>query len=81
MLRAVASLPFLRELQRFGTPGHPDAPVACYLAACSLPGLDFHQQANDDFSGHTSQVLGSWQTGNKFTKEPGIAEFLTVSKA
>jgi len=33
MLRAVASLSLLRRLQRFGTPGHPGAPVACYLAA------------------------------------------------
>ena len=55
MLRAVASLSLLRRLQRFSTPGHPDALVACYLAACSLPGLDFHQRADDDFSGHTSR--------------------------
>ncbi len=33
MLRAVASLSLLRRLQRFSTPGHPDALVACYLAA------------------------------------------------
>ena len=33
MLRAVASLSLLRRLQRFGTPSHPGAPVACYLAA------------------------------------------------
>jgi len=32
MLRAVASLSFLRRLQSFGTLGHPSAPVACYLA-------------------------------------------------
>jgi len=54
MLRAVVLLSLLRRLQRFGTLGHPGAPVACYLAACSLPGLDFHQQADDDFTGHTS---------------------------
>ena len=33
MLRAVVLLSFLRRLQRFGTLGHPSAPVACYLAA------------------------------------------------
>ena len=49
MLRAVALLSLLRRLQRFSTPGHPDALVACYLAACSLAGLDFHQRADDDF--------------------------------
>jgi hypothetical protein len=54
-LRAAASLPFLKELQRFDIASHPATSVACYLVACPLPGLDFHQQADNDFSEHASR--------------------------
>ena len=33
MLRAAASHPFLRGIQRFGTSSRPNAPVACYPGA------------------------------------------------
>ena len=49
MLRAVDLRSFLRRLHRFSTTSHPAALDACYLAACSLPGLDFHQRADDSF--------------------------------
>ena len=42
-------LPFLRELQRFGTASHPTAPVACYVASCQLPRPDLHRYAGDGF--------------------------------
>ena len=58
MLRAVALLPFLRELQRFGTASHPTAPVACYVASCQLPRPDLHRQANDVFQ-DTPQIRTS----------------------
>src|SRR3989304_5637899 len=49
MLRAAALLLLLEGLHRFSTTGCPDALDACYLAACPLPGSDFHRQADDDF--------------------------------
>jgi len=38
------ALRLLEGLHRFSTGGRPPALDACYLAACPLPGLDFHQQ-------------------------------------
>ena len=36
--------------------GQSPTRTGCLLpAACPLPGLDFHQQVDDDFSGHTSR--------------------------
>ncbi|MBC8509189.1 MAG: hypothetical protein H8D34_30420 [Chloroflexi bacterium] len=49
MLRAVDLLSFLRRLHRFNTASHPAALDACYLAACPLPGSDFHRLADDSF--------------------------------
>jgi len=62
MLRADALRLLLEGLQRFNTASHPTALVACYLAACPLPGSDFHRLADDDFSGHTSLC---WATGTE----------------
>ena len=76
MLRAAALRPFPRGLQRFSTSGHPDALVACYLAACPLPGLDFHQQANDDFSGHTSRC---WAGEAQWVRERGFLSLPVVA--
>ena len=45
MLRAVDLLSFLRRLHRFTTTSRPVAMDACYLAACPLPGSDFHRLA------------------------------------
>ncbi len=67
MLRAAALLPFLRELQRFGTVGHPTASVACSLrvAARPLPELEpvsrrhlRRTQVRCDLPGRTHAVLG-----------------------
>ena len=49
MLRAVDLLSFLRRVHRFSTASHPTALDACYLAACPLPGSDFHRLADDSF--------------------------------
>ena len=49
MLRAVVLLSFLRRLHRFSTVSRPSALDACYLAACPLPGSDFHRLADDSF--------------------------------
>jgi hypothetical protein len=48
-----ALLPFLRELQRFDISNHPATSLTCCLPAWPLPELYFHQQADDDLSGHT----------------------------
>ena len=58
MLRAVVSLPLLRELHRFSTSGRPEALDACYVAACPLPRPDFHRLVDVSFSGHTKRLLG-----------------------
>jgi len=63
MLRAVVSLPLLRELHRFSTSGRPEALDACYLAACPLPRPDFHRLVDVSFSGHTKRLLGGFYEG------------------
>ena len=49
MLLAVDLRSFLRRIHRFSTTSHLVALDACYLAACSLPGSDFHRLADDSF--------------------------------
>jgi len=58
MLRAVVSLLFLRGLHRFSTSGCPDALDACYVASWQLPRPDLHRLVDDDFAGHTNELLG-----------------------
>jgi hypothetical protein len=59
MLRAVVSLLFLRGLHRFSTSGSPNASrlQRDYVAPWRLPRPDLHRLADDDFAGHTSNLL------------------------
>jgi len=66
MLRAVGLLSFLRRLHRFITTSHPAAMDACYLAACSLPGPDFHRLAVDSFQ-DTQREIGLLHEGGNST--------------
>jgi len=59
MLRAVDLRSFLRRIHRFSTTSHPVALDACYLAACSLPGSDFHRLADDSFQ-DTRRAVGRY---------------------
>ena len=56
MLRAAGLLRLLSGIQRFSTSGHPEALVACYVAAWPLPRLDSHQLAVDSFRTHHALV-------------------------
>ncbi len=57
MLRAAVLLLFLRGLHRFSTSGYPDAPDACYVAPWRLPRPDLHRLADDNFTGHTIDLV------------------------
>jgi hypothetical protein len=58
MLRAVALLPFLREIHRFSTTGHPVALDACYVASWQLPRPDLRRLADDSFRAHHALLGG-----------------------
>ena len=76
MLRAAVLLPFLMELQRFDIASHPAARLASQArfllpGGLTLPGLDLHQQADDDFSGH----ITLWWATRLFTRTYGFQKF------
>jgi hypothetical protein len=48
-----------RGIHRFSTSsGHPEALDACTVGSWRLPRPDLHRLEDDDFSGHTSELLG-----------------------
>jgi len=48
-----------RGIHRFSTSsGHPEALDACTVGSWRLPRPDLHRLEDDDFSGHTSDLVG-----------------------